>query len=61
MKVYKEKHHSGKELLERRKAKREAEQKEYETRIQEKGCENNMFPIRIYPASLFCDCKIHIP
>ncbi len=63
MKVYKrkhykgQKHYSGKELLERRKAEREAEQKEYEKRLQEEEGKNSMFPIR-FPASILYDFKI---
>lgn len=63
MKVYKRKHHrgqkhySGKELLEHRKAERE----EYEKRLKEQKEEDYLrFPIRHYPASILCNYKISV-
>lgn len=52
-----QKHYSGKELLERRKAEKE----EYKKRLEEykKEDEDSLwFPIRYYPASLLCGFKI---
>lgn len=63
MKVYKRKHHrgqkhySGKELLEYRKAERE----EHEKQLKEQKEEDYLgFPIRYYPASLLYDYKISV-